>query len=127
MKKLIAAFALVAASLLPARAIAQVTHDHPYNSPKAEITVNHKMVVGSVTLEPGDYKFQCRTFGDKTFLVVTSVETGKEVVRVPCVREVLTNAVTDSQTESLIRPDGQRVLVSVRIRGESFVHFLVMN
>jgi hypothetical protein len=127
MKKLVAAFALVAASLLPARAVAQTTHDHPYNSPKATITVDQKMVVGTATLEPGDYTLQCRTFGDKTFLVVTSVDTGKEVVRVPCVREVLTDAVTDSQTESLIRPDGQRVLVSVRIRGESFVHFLVMN
>jgi hypothetical protein len=127
MKKLIAAFALVAASLLPARAIAQMTPDHSYNSPKATITVDHKLVVGTATLEPGDYKFQCRTFGDKTFLVVTSVETGKEVVRVPCVREVLTNAVTDSQMESLIRPDGQRVLVSVRIRGESFAHYVVLN
>ncbi len=127
MKKLIVALAVVIAPLLPARALAQATHDHSYASPKAAITVDHPLVVGYTILKPGDYKFQCRTFGDKTFLVVTNADTGKEVARVPCVREALDAAVTDSETRSLIRPDGARVLVSVKIRGEAFAHNVVID
>lgn len=127
MKKLIAAFALVVASLLPARALAQATHDHPYESPKTTITVAQELVVGTVVLKPGDYRFQCRTFGDKTYLVVSSVETGKEILRVPCVREALNSAVTDSEMRSILGADGRRVLVSVKIKGESFVHNVVID
>ena len=127
MKKMIAAFALVAASLLPVRAIAQSAHDHPYDSPKATISVEKELVVGTTVLKPGDYKFQCRTFNDKTFLVVTSAETGKELVRVPCVKETLNAPVSDTQFRSVARPDGKRVLVSVRIRGEAFAHNVVVD
>jgi len=127
MKKLIAAFALVAISLIPARAIAQASHDDAYVSPKATINVAQALVVGTTTLKPGDYKFQCRTFDGKTFLVITDADTGKEIARVPCVRETLNAAVTDSQFRSLARADGKRVLVSVRIKGESVAHNLVID
>src|SRR5437899_11442521 len=101
MKKMIAAFVLVAAPLLPIRAIAQTVHDHPYNSPKATISVAQELVVGMIILKPGEYKFQCRTFGDRTFLVVTNAETGKELARVPCVRESLNAQVTDTEFRSI--------------------------
>ena len=127
MKKMIAGFALVAASLLPVRAIAQAAHDHPYDSPKATISVEKELVVGTTVLKAGDYKFQCRTFNDKTFLVVTSAETGKELVRVPCVKETLNTPVSDTQFRSVARPDGKRVLVSVRIKGEAFAHNVVVD
>jgi hypothetical protein len=126
MKKMIPVFALVAALVLPVRAIAQ-THDHPYDSPKATITVEQELVVGTTILKPGEYKFQCRTFSDKTFLVVTNVETGKELARVPCVKEALDAPVTDTQFRSVARPDGKRVLVSVKIKGETLAHNLVVD
>src|SRR4029077_13113921 len=60
MKKLIAAAALAAVSLLPARAFAQATpHDHAADSPRVLITVSQPLVVGTTILQPGDYKFQC--------------------------------------------------------------------
>ena len=79
MKKMIAALVLVAVSLLPARAFAQATHDHLADSPKATIVVSQPLVVGTTILQPGEYKFQCRTFNNRTFLVVTVAETGKEL------------------------------------------------
>jgi len=127
MKKLFAAFALVALSLLPARAIAQASHDHLYASPKTTVNVSQALVVGTTTLKPGDYKFQCRTFGDQTFLVITNADTGKEIVRVPCVRETLDGVVTETEFRTLARADGQRILVNVRIKGESVVHNLVID
>jgi hypothetical protein len=127
MKKMIAAFTLVAASLLPVRAIAQTAHDHPYDSPKATISVEKDLVVGTTVLKTGEYKFQCRTFEGKTFLVVTDAQTGKELARVPCVREMLDAQVTDTQFRSVVRQDGTRVLISLRIRGEAFAHNLVVD
>ena len=126
MKKMIAAFMLVAASLLPVRAIAQTAHDHPYDSPKATISVEKDLVVGTTVLKTGEYKFQCRTLEGKTFLVVTDAQTGKELARVPCVRETLDAQVTDTQFRSVVRQDGTRVLVSLRIKGEAFAHNLVV-
>lgn len=127
MKKMIAAVALVAASLLPVRATAQAVHDHSYDSPKTTLTVDQPLVVGTTVLKPGEYKFQCRTFGDKTFLVVTSAESNKEITRVPCVKETLSAAVTDSQFRSIARPDGTRVLVTVKFKGEAVAHNVVIN
>lgn len=127
MRKITAAFALVAASLLPVRATAQAGHDHPYESPKTTLTVEQPLVVGVTILKPGEYKFQCRTFGDKTFLVVTAADSNKEITRVPCVKETLNAPVTDSQFRSIARPDGKRVLVSVKIKGESVAHNVVVN
>ena len=127
MKKMIAAFTLVAASVLPVRAIAQTAHEHPYDSPKATISVEKDLVVGTTVLKTGEYKFQCRTFEGKTFLVVTDAHTGKELARVPCVRETLDAQVSDTQFRSVVRQDGAHVLVSVRIKGEAFAHNLVVD
>jgi len=128
MKKLIAAAALVAVFLLPARAFAQATpHDHAVDSPKVLIVVTQPLVIGTSILKPGDYKFQCRNFGGKTFLVVSAAETGKEIVRVPCVREMLEGAVPETQFSSIAREDGKRELTSVRIKGESVAHRLVTD
>jgi hypothetical protein len=127
MNKMIAAAALVAAFLFPARAFAQATHDHPADSPKATIVVSGQLIVGTTILQPGEYKFQCRTFDGRTFLVVTTVETGKEIVRVPCVREMLDAKVTNSEYRTFARDDGTRVLVSVRIVGESVAHRIVTD
>ena len=126
MKKTIAAIALAAATLLPIRAIAQAAHEHPYDSPRATISVERDLVVGTTILKPGEYKFQCRTFDGKTFLVVTAAN-GKELARVPCVKEKLDAQVTETEFRSIAKPDGTRVLVSVRIKGESVAHTVVVD
>lgn len=123
MKRLVfIACASLAVLVFPLRAVAQHTHA---DSPKTTLTVTKSLVVGATILQPGQYRFQCRTFDGRTFLVVTSVTTGKEIARVPCVKETLDAAVTDSDYRSIARGDGKWTLTSVRIKGESVAHRLV--
>jgi hypothetical protein len=127
MKHVLLAASIAAALFLalPARALAAT--DHAADSPKATVTVTSPLAVGNAVLKAGDYKVQCRLFEGKTFLVVWSVETGKEVARVACVKDALTDKVSASQLRSLARPDGTQQLQSVRIKGESVAHRLVAN
>ena len=123
MKRLVfVACASLAVLVFPVRADAQHAHA---DSPKITLTVAKSLAVGTTILQPGAYKFQCRTFDGRTFLVVTSVETGKELARVPCVEETLDATVTDSDYRSLPLKDGTRTLTSVRIKGEAFAHRVV--
>jgi hypothetical protein len=123
MKRLVlVACASLAVLLLPLAAAAQPAHA---DSPKATMTLTQNMTVGTTILQPGEYKFQCRTFEGKTFLVVSSADTGKEITRVPCVREMLDAKVPDSELRSLITPDGMRTLTGVRIKGEMVSHRIV--
>jgi hypothetical protein len=118
---LLTACASLAVLLLPVAASAQPAHA---DSPKVTMTLAQDMVVGTTTLQPGVYKFQCRTFDGKTFLVVTS-DNGKEITRVACVREMLDAKVADSELRSLLRPDGKRALTAVRLKGELVSHRIV--
>lgn len=118
------ACASIALLLFPLRAAAQHAQ-HAADSPKVTLTVTNTLVVGTTILQPGDYKFQCRTFEGRTFLVVTSVATGKELARVPCVKDTLDAMVTQSEYRNIVRDDGKRVLTSVRIKGEAVSHRLV--
>jgi hypothetical protein len=123
MKRLVlVACASLAVLILPFAAAAQPAHA---DSPKATMTLTQNMVVGTTILQPGEYRFQCRTFDGKTFLVVSSIDTGKEITRVPCVRETLDAKVPDSELQSLVRPDGKRTLTVVRIKGEMVSHRIV--
>jgi hypothetical protein len=123
MKRLTLVACAVAAILaLPVRAVAQPAHA---DSPKVTLAVTQTMVAGTAVLQPGEYKFQCRTFDGKTFLVITAAETGKEIARVPCVQETLDAKVTDSDFRSTVRQDGKRQLISVRIKGEAVAHRIV--
>ncbi len=107
----------------PARAADQAMHA---KSPKAEFTLSHELVVGTATLKPGAYRFQCVTVGDAEFLVVTNDE-GKEVARVPCRPEELTAKNDTSDFRFTRRADGMAELTAVRIRGERLAHRVVMN
>ena len=123
MKRLILVVcATLAVLIYPLSAIAQPAHA---DSPKTTLILSEGLAVGPTMLQPGEYRFQCRTFDGKTFLVVTSVQTGKEVTRVPCVREMLDAKVTASEFRSLLRADGTRALTVVRIKGEMVEHHVV--
>ena len=123
MKRLVfVACASLAILVFPVLADAQHAHA---DSPRITLTVTKSLAVGTTILRPGAYKFQCRTFDGRTFLVVTSVETGKELARVPCVEETLDAKVTDSDFRSRPLEDGTRTLLSVRIKGEAVAHRVV--
>ena len=115
-----AVFALLA---VPARAADQATHA---KSPKVDFTVSHALVVGTTTLKPGAYTFQCVMVGDRDFMVIQDEE-GKEVARVPCEAADLStvNAVSDYRFSS--RPDGTWELTGVRVRGEKIEHRVASN
>jgi hypothetical protein len=123
MKSLMFAVCAVAVVFFPLRAAAQGPAHA--DSPKVTISVSNPTLVGTTVLKPGDYKFQCRHFDGKSFLVVTEAETGKEVVRVQCQEESLDQKIVDSELRSILRPDGKRVLRSVRIKGETIGHQIV--
>ena len=118
---LLTACASLAVLLLPVVTSAQPVHA---DSPKVTMVLVQDVVVGTTTLKPGEYKFQCRTFDGKTFLVVTSLS-GQEITRVPCVREMLDAKVEDSELRTLLRPDGQHALTAVRLKGETVSHRIV--
>ncbi|OFW16920.1 MAG: hypothetical protein A3F69_05385 [Acidobacteria bacterium RIFCSPLOWO2_12_FULL_66_10] len=109
---------------LPALVSAQAVH--PEASAKADLHVSQPLVVGTETLKPGDYKFQCITQDGQHYLVVTT-ERGKEVAKVPCTPEELGKKAEGVEFRSRNRPDGAQVLTAVRIKGETIAHRVVMN
>ena len=116
---------VLATVALPALASAQPPH--AVNSPKAELQVTEPLAVGSETLKPGEYKFQCKRIGEQEFLVITSADNGREVARVPCRPEELQKKIEMSEFRSVPRPDGIHALTSVRIKGETVAHRVVTN
>ena len=125
--KLVALAAAVALTIVAFPNVAAAQPDHHANSKKADFHLSSPLTVGTTTLKVGDYKFQCIRFGDKDFLVVTTVEDGKEVARVPCEPEEL--MIKPSVSDMRTVPDGAggRVLSGVRIRGEMTAHRVVTN
>jgi hypothetical protein len=115
------ACAIVALVAVQARAADQTMKA---KSPKAEFTLSSDLMVGTTTLKPGIYKFQCVTMDDADYLVVTS-EDGKEVARVPCTPEALKTKNDVSDFRFMRRPDGVAQLTGVRIRGEKVGHVVV--
>jgi len=124
MKLVIVALAAAVLLAMPARAFAQPAHT---DSPKATVLVTQTLLVGPVFLLPGEYKFQCRMFEGKTFLVVTDSGNGKEIVRVPCEREILKEKVIETQLHVTTVGDGMQTLQSVRIKGELVAHRLIAH
>lgn len=120
MKPFIIACAVFAALALPRLAAAQTPHHE--DSPSTGLHLSDSLVVGAVTLQPGDYRFQCKTFNGESFLVVTREDDGKEIARVPCTPENLPEKVKVSEFRSRTSPDGKKTLSSVRIKGETIAH-----
>ena len=124
MKRVIVFLSIVALFVaLPRAAFAQ---GHP-NSPKAEFNLSKSLVVGTTTLKPGLYTFQCLFVDGKDVLVVTSAEDGKEIARVPCTPEQLSGKIDMSDFRSITRSDGAQALTAVRIKGETVAHRLVLD
>jgi hypothetical protein len=116
---------VLASIAFPAFASAQPAH--AANSPKAEFHLSRPLAVGSETLKPGDYKFQCKKIGGQEFLIVTSADKGREVARVPCRPEELQKKIDESAFRSVPRPDGSHALSAVLIKGETMAHRVVTD
>ena len=125
--KLAVLVAAVASTIVAFPNVAASQADHHANSKKAEIHLSSPLTVGTTTLKIGDYNFQCIRFGDKDFLVVTTVEDGKEVARVPCTPEELVEKPNVSEMRAVPDGAGGRVLSGVRIRGEKIAHRVATN
>ena len=125
MKPLMLAAAVFALAVMPAAAVAQTGHVMLKDSPKAELTIDHPLAVGNTVLKPGTYKFQCRVFEGKTFMVVTVAATGKEVARTPCVSESVDTPIPNASFWTTPGASGTRTLTRVGIQGEVVTHKLV--
>jgi hypothetical protein len=123
MKQMMLAVFAVAAALLSMPIAAQ--EPAHIDSPKATILVSQPIVAGSTTLKPGEYRFRCRHLDGKSFVVITAVESGKEVVRVPCAAHSLEAKVVDPELRTVVQPNGSRTMKSVRFKGESIEHRVV--
>jgi hypothetical protein len=116
--------ALAVLIALPHAAFAQ---DHSEkNSPKAEFQISKALTVGTTTLPAGTYYFQCIFADGGHFLVVTGGD-GKELARVPCKPEQVSGKIQINDFRSVNKPDGTQVLTSVRIKGETIAHRLVLD
>jgi hypothetical protein len=113
---------VLAALAIPVLAAAQPAHSEM--TKKAELHVTQPLVVGTQTVQVGDYHYYCVTVNGETFLVVTSDDGGKEVARVPCTPEQLAKKADMSDIRTITR-NGQVYLTAVRIKGEIVMHRLV--
>jgi hypothetical protein len=120
MNRFLVACGVVAMLAFPAFASAQDTHAGP--SKTAEFHLSAAIVVGTTTLKPGDYKFQCLFIDGGHYMIVKSAEDGKEIVRVPCTPEELGRKNDTAEFRSTTRTDGTRDLTSVRFKNETISH-----
>jgi hypothetical protein len=100
---------------------------HVANSKKADFHLSQGLTIGTETLKPGDYRFQCVKINGEDVLVVTSEETGREVARIPCKMEPLAKKSDVNELRTVSKPDGSSLLSAVRIKGENVAHRVVMN
>ena len=122
MKHTIAAAAVfVAMVAFPGLALAQGAHSE--KSAKTELHVSAEIAVGTVTLKPGNYTFQCIEIEGTHYLVVKT-DDGDQVARVPCEPEALASKVALSDFRSTFR-NGKQYLTAVRIKGESVAHRVI--
>jgi len=124
MKRILVVTCSLLVLAVPALVSAQAVHADV--SAKADLQLSQPLVVGTETLEPGDYKFQCVTKDGQHYLLVTT-KRGEEVAKVPCTPEELGKKVETTEFRTLNRPDGTKALTSVRIKGETIAHKVVMN
>jgi len=123
MKPFFAVCAMLVALAVPRFAAAQTSHEG--DSKSTDLHLSEPLVVGTSTLKPGDYHFQCKHIDGQQFLVVTSDETRAEVARVPCTPENLPEKAKVSEFRSRTVPGSAKVLSSVRIKGETIAHRVV--
>lgn len=122
-RTLVAVIGVLAALAIPVVAAAQPAHTK-MTTKKADLTLAQPVIVGTTTLQPGEYHYRCVTINGETFLVVTS-DRGDEVARVPCTPEPLAKKAELSEIRMTVR-DGKTYVTAVRIQGEMVLHRVVL-
>jgi hypothetical protein len=125
MNRFLVACGVIAMLAFPAFASAQDNHTGP--SKTAEFHLSTPLVVGTTTLNPGDYKFQCLFIDGGHYMVVKSADDGKEIARVPCTPEELGKKNDMSEFRSIDHANGSRDLTGVRFKGETISHRIVTS
>ena len=120
MNRFLVACGVVAMLAFPLFASAQDTHTGP--SKTADFHLSASLTVGTTTLKPGDYKFQCLFIDGAHYMIVKDMDNGKEVARVPCTPEELGKKNEVAEFRSTTQADGTRTLSSVRFKGETIAH-----
>jgi hypothetical protein len=113
---------LVVAGMLAILAAPAAAAQDTHRVSKTEVTFTTPVVVGTTTLAPGRYRFECRMIDGQHVMVVT--QKGKEMARVPCTPTALDSEVTETGYRTVKRGE-ERVLTEIRIHGESIAHRLV--
>jgi hypothetical protein len=116
-----------ALALLAFPSVGSAQTERVANSKKADFHLSQALTIGTETLKPGDYRFQCIKINGEDLLVVTSEETGREVARVPCKMEMLPAKTDVNELRTVSKADGSSVLSAVRIKGETVAHRVLMN
>lgn len=117
MNRLFAVAVLAVFALAP---LVSAQETHPTS--KTELSFSTPVVVGTTTLSPGRYRFECKWIDGQHVMVVT--QKGKEVARVPCTPVTLDGRVDETGYRSLLREE-TRILTEIRMKGESISHKLV--
>jgi len=104
-------------AFLSTSSFAQTAH---VSGGKTNLPLSSPLVVGSTTVQPGEYTIQCQTIDGKEYLVVSAK--GKEVAKVPCKSETVDSKVTESSVLTSSNADGSKKLVGLRIKGETSTH-----
>jgi hypothetical protein len=117
MNRLFAVAVLAVFALAP---LVSAQENHPTS--KTDVTFSTAVVVGTTTLSPGRYRFECKMINGQHVMVV--LQKDKEVARVPCTPVTLDRKVDQNGYRTLVTKD-VRVLTEIRIKGESITHKLV--
>jgi hypothetical protein len=113
-------FTLAVLAVLVVAPAASAQEQHPAS--KASVTVSTPIVVGTTTLSPGRYRFECKEIEGKHVMVIS--REGKEVARVACTPVPLDSKVAETGYRTVLRGDA-KVLTEIRIKGQTVAHTLV--
>jgi hypothetical protein len=112
-------FGVIAILLLAALVPVGYAQDHVS---RASITLTEAVVVGTTTVEPGEYRFECKDVDGQHFMIVS--REGKEVTRTQCNRVELNAKIKQTSHRTMMR-ENTRIMTELRINGETFAHRLV--
>ncbi len=100
---------------------------------KGETTFSQEIIVGNITLKPGDYTFQHKVVGTNHFMSFQRVSEGDSFdgvgggvpkghpIMIKCRIEPLNQKVSDMQIDSVVSGGVQRIS-SIEIPGENVAH-----
>jgi hypothetical protein len=111
---------LIAASLVAASAVAVAQrHVNSYEIPvKGTLAVSADVMLGSAVLKEGTYNYRC----DRVHLTFSNPQTGKPVLKVPCLGRELKDPVEVTTMHVKVDPSGRKVVTKLMLKGSNIEH-----